>query len=464
MIQQLVIENFLSFKDRVTFNMQPGRATKLKNHKAEPVKGNVVLKTAAIFGANAGGKSNFIKAIELGKRLVLQGTSNEELIEYKPFRLSPENKTRDTTLVYQILCNNKKYEYGFSYNAEKITEEWLDIITRKTTYHLFKRDNDNTIKMPLLLKNNNKEEEKQFLQFFAKATPLKQLFLHEVYSRNIHDNVSDISDIEAIISWFSDSLKIIFPDTPYKQGVWLKAADDDGLRIVFKALLKYFDTGIDDIYLKEVELDKLGIPQDLQRMIKADMSKSSSQEAFGALKLKDNLYLIKLSDGELNAKKLMTIHHQIGTSNTEYFSLEEESDGTKRLFDYIPLIIDFIYGNKVFIVDEIERSLHPTLIRKILDLFYAYSEDTPCQLIFTTHESSLMTQKLLRSDEIWLLKKKDGISTMSTIDKSYKPRFDKILNQSYLDGEYGAIPDLASNEKFLSFLKKMKKKSDSTTY
>ncbi len=459
MIQQFIVENFLSFKDRVTFNMQPGRGSKLKNHKAEPVKGAPVLKTAAIFGANAGGKSNFIKALELGKRLVLQGTRTEELIEFKPFRLTVENKSKDTTIIYQILCNDKKYEYGFSYNADKITSEWLDNITRKTTHCIFKRSNDNSIDMPLLLKKNTKEDEKQFLQFFAKATPINQLFLHEIYSRNIHDNVSDISDLEAVISWFSDSLKIIFPDTPYKQGVWLKAADDNGLKHVFKALLEYFGTGIDDIYLKEVEFDKLGISQDLQRMIKGDMAKSPHKEVFGALKLNDNLYLIRVCDGEINAKKFMTIHHQIDSDAKEYFSLEEESDGTKRLFDYIPLIIDFIYGNKVFAVDEMERSLHPTLIRKILDLFYAYSEDTPCQLIFTTHESSLMTQKLLRSDEIWLLKKtKDGCSSMNTIDKSFNPRFDKKLNQGYLDGEYGAIPNLASNEKFQNFLKNMKEK------
>lgn len=459
MIQQFIVENFLSFKDRVTFNLQPGRGAKLKNHKVEPVKGAKVLKTAAIFGANAGGKSNFIKALDLGKRLVLSGTRTEELIDFNPFRLTAENKSQDTTIIYQILCNNKKYEYGFSYNADKITSEWLNNITRKTSYCIFKRSNDNSIEMPLLLKKNTKENEKQFLQFFAKATPINQLFLHEIYSRNIHDNVSDISDLEAVISWFSDSLKIIFPETPYKQGVWLKAAGDNGLRDVFKKLLKYFGTGIDDIYLEEVEFDKLGIPQDLQRMIKSDMAKSSNKEIFGALKLNDNLYLIRVCNGDIHAKKFMTIHHQIGSDKKEYFSLEEESDGTKRLFDYIPLIIDFIYGNKVFAIDEIERSLHPTLIRKILDLFYAYSDHTPCQLIFTTHESSLMTQKLLRSDEIWLLKKtKDGCSSMNTIDKSFNPRFDKKLNQAYLDGEYGAIPDLASDQNFQNFLIDMQKK------
>ena len=134
MLQQFTVENFLSFKDSATLSLKPGRGSQLKSHKVEIVKGSPFLKTAAIFGANAGGKSNFIKAIELGKYLVLHGTRADELIDYTPFRLSAENKKKDTTLIYHIICNKKKYEYGFSYNDERISHEWLYYITRKTTY------------------------------------------------------------------------------------------------------------------------------------------------------------------------------------------------------------------------------------------------------------------------------------------------------------------------------------------
>ena len=93
-------------------------------------------------------------------------------------------------------------------------------------------------------------------------------------------------------------------------------------------------------------------------------------------------------------------------ADIELFSLGDESDGTKRLFDYIPLILDLIQGGKVFIVDEMERSLHPSLIKQIILLFYKHSKDVSSQLIFTTHESSLMDQKIFRRDEIWLMKKR----------------------------------------------------------
>ena len=118
MLQQFTVENFLSFKDREVFKLQPGKGSRNKEHKVEPVKGHWILKSAALFGPNAGGKSNFVEALEIGKRLVLLGTRAETLIEYHPFRLSSECKNKDTTIIYQILCNNKKYEYGFSYNAD----------------------------------------------------------------------------------------------------------------------------------------------------------------------------------------------------------------------------------------------------------------------------------------------------------------------------------------------------------
>ena len=180
-------------------------------------------------------------------------------------------------------------------------------------------------------------------------------------SRNIHENVSNIKDLDAVIDWFVNSLKIIFPDTPYKQGVLLKAADDNDLKRGFGALLRYFNTGVDGVKLIDVQFEKLGIPHDLQRAIKTDLSKSNTDEAFGALRFDDNLYLINLIDGEIRAKKLMTVHKKMDEADIELFSLGDESDGTKRLFDYIPLILDLIQGGKVFIVDEMERSLHPSL-------------------------------------------------------------------------------------------------------
>ena len=129
MLQQFTVENFLSFKEREVFKLQPGKGSRNKEHKVEPVKGHWILKSAALFGPNAGGKSNFVEALEFGKRLVLLGTHAETLIEYHPFRLSSESKKKDTTFIYQILCNNKKYEYSDNNKIDRTGHTYIDYLS-----------------------------------------------------------------------------------------------------------------------------------------------------------------------------------------------------------------------------------------------------------------------------------------------------------------------------------------------
>lgn len=442
MLQQFTVENFLSFKDRQVLKLSSSRGTKKKEHRIEPIKGSLILKTAAFFGPNAVGKSNFIEALALAKRLVIAGTPTESPIEHHPFRLSDESKHSDTVFTFLIITNGKKYEYGFSYNAEQITCEWLYIITRRTKYTVFRRNTSSSeYDLSYLRRLNPNEEEGQFLTFFARATPPRQLFLHEVISRNLSDNVSKIEDLLAIKDWFIYSLKVLFPDTPYKQGGMLKAVSDENLKEGFGELLRYFDTGIDGVDLKDVDFDKLDIPQDLYQQIKADLSKQNKTEAFGSLRLGKDLFLITYTDGLIRAKKLTTQHKHLDDDTIEQFSLVDESDGTKRIFDYIPLILDLIQGEKVFFIDEMERSLHPKLMLKLMELFFKYSENIPTQLIFTTHESTLMDQNLLRRDEIWLMEKtKQGVSSFERLDEKFSVRFDKELERNYLEGMFGSIP------------------------
>ena len=230
----------------------------------------------------------------------------------------------------------------------------------------------------------------------------------------------------------------------------LKAVNDEQLKEGFGELLRYFDTGIQAIELIDIEFDKLGITQEMKQFIKTDLSKSSNAEAFGSLKFENNLYLITFTDGTVKAKKLQTIHNVIDKEEKEYFSLGDESDGTQRIFDYIPLILDLIQGEKVFVIDEMERSLHPALMRKLIELFFKYSNTISTQLIFTTHESTLMDQDLLRRDEIWLIEKnKEGVSSLNRLDERFNLRFDKELERSYLKGLFGASPDFGSESTIL---------------
>lgn len=453
MIIQFKVRNFLSFQTETVFSMVPGQGRLMKNHKTDAVNGISVLKTATVFGANAGGKSNLVKAIAFAKYMVLHGTRPDSLIDYHPFLLSEETKNGDSEIEFELQANGKNYIYGFIFNNEEIKEEWLCERTRRGETAIFERKPAG-FNMEYLLKRNKNEKAKQYLQFFAQSTPKNQLFLHEVFARNITANVEHIDEMLDVIEWFLDTLKIIFPDTPYKQAVMSRADIDNELKRIYAELLRYFDTGIDDIEFFPADIEKLGIPQSLLHDIKADLLKSKGKDAYGTLSLGGDLYIITAADNVVSAKKLLTIHKMTdgGKGDIALFSLSDESDGTKRLFDYIPLIIDLFKGAKVFVVDEMERSLHPNLIYGIFKLFLDYCDDVNSQLIVTTHESSLMTQNLLRKDEIWFMNKtSQGSSELKPLEE-YKVRFDKELRSSYLKGVFGGVPDFAGRDKLSALI------------
>ena len=143
----------------------------------------------------------------------------------------------------------------------------------------------------------------------------------------------------------------------------------------------------------------------------------------------------------------MTKHKVTDKKKLEKFDTSDESDGTNRIIDFIPILMDLIKGDNVFIIDEMERSLHPNLIYDLLDLFLDKAENINSQLILASHESSLLTQKLLRKDEVWFtVKDNDGASRIHSLEQ-YNIRFDKQIRKDYLLGRFKAIPKIGNRNK-----------------
>ena len=441
MLVRFTIENFLSFKDKQIFSLLPGKGTLKPQHKSKSVKGVSVLKTSVIYGANASGKSNLIKAIEFGRNLVLKGTKPDLPISFNIYKLDKKSNELNSRIEYEIQHKNKNYAYGFIFNAKEILEEWLFEISKKSETKIFERKNSSKFDLENLYKKNNKKEEKQFLEFIAKGTPKNQLFITEIKNRNVSENVNDISDLLAVIDWFQNALTVIYPNSK-NVGKKFELSKDTNLQQLFAEMLNYFDTGIDGIEFKDIDLDKIDIPDEILKDIENDLlsEKSEKNNAFLSNPLDDKYYIISKSiEGSLIAKLLKTKHKVIG-GKFELFDLKEESDGTRRIMDLIPLIIDFFKGGNVFIVDEMERSLHPNLIYDLFDFFLAKCEDINSQFIVTTHGSRLLTQKLLRKDEIWfVVKDKVGASHIHSLE-DYKIRFDKEVEKDYLLGRYKGVP------------------------
>jgi len=447
MLIRFTIENFLSFRDKEVFSLIPGKGTLKPQHKSKPVKGTSVLKTAVVFGANASGKSNLIKAIEFGKKLVLKGSKAEQPITFDIFKLDKKSIKDNSIIEYEIQHKNKNYAYGFVFNSKEIIEEWLFEINKKSETKIFERKNSNNFDLSFLSKKNKKEET-QFIEFTAKGTPRNQLFLTQIRNTNVTENVSDISDILNIIDWFQNALTVIYPNSK-NIGKKFELLENTDLQKLFTEMLDYFDTGIDGIDFKEIDFNKVDVPNEVKEDIKNDLlsDKSEKKGAFLSNPQDDKYYIItKNKENELEAKLLKTKHKVIGGPN-KLFDLKDESDGTRRIMDLIPLIIDFFKGGNVFIVDEMERSLHPNLIYDLFDFFLSKCDDINSQFIVASHESTLLTQKLLRKDEIWFaVKDKQGISHLHSLE-DYNIRFDKEVRRDYLLGRYKGIPKLGNRDK-----------------
>lgn len=445
MLIRFTVENFLSFYSRQTFSLLPGKATLKPQHKSKPVKGTSVLKTAVIYGANASGKSNLIKAIEFGKKLVLKGTKTEQPILFNSFKLDKKTIHQNSRIEYEIQHKNKNYAYGFIFNSKGIVEEWLYEIAKKSETKIFERKETKIFDLSFLIQNNTKEEHKQFLNFTAKATPNNQLFLSEIRNRNVKENVSDISDLLNVIDWFQNTLTVIYPSSK-NIGKKFELLKDTDLKKVFTEMLAYFDTGIDGIEFETVAFEKIDIPDEVLNDIESDLlsDKSEKNSAFLSNPQDDKYYIIsKTKDGLLESKLLKTKHKIVG-GTFELFDLKEESDGTRRIMDLIPLIIDFFKGGNVFIIDEMERSLHPNLVYDLFDFFLEKCQNIDSQFIVASHESTLLTQKLLRKDEIWfVVKDKEGASRLHSLE-DYNIRFDKEVRRDYLLGRYKGVPKMGS--------------------
>jgi len=437
MLIRYFVDNFLSFNDQTEFSMIPGRSRLLSHHIVKGKKRSDIniLNSAIIYGANASGKSNLIKSIDFAKKLIVWGTEPSEQIPLKKFRLDLKSIDRPSKFQFDFKYKGKYYSYGFKLDINRIYEEWLYKINKFSEKLLFERktksEAETSIKFGKTL--SLKKTDLQFLKFVGKGTRQNQLFLTESIQRNVK-YFSDVYD------WFDNVLKIIFPNTKFN-GIEFFFAKREKIKDILLKFLQYFDTGISDIVCEKylLEKDLKEIPEDVIEKLKKGLNKKDSRLILSSPK--DERYLVyKDGLGELIALRLTSRHPIKGSDKEAILGLNEESDGTQRIVDFLPALINLLSTDCVFLIDEIDRSLHPLLIKKFFEVFLEVSSKTNGQLIVTTHDSNLLNLKLLRKDEIWFIEKnKEGESKLYSLEE-FKPRYDKNIQKGYLLGRFGAIP------------------------
>lgn len=275
-------------------------------------------------------------------------------------------------------------------------------------------------------------QDSNFLQLVARGTRVNQLFLTESIQRNF-------KPFGAAYRWFAQKLVVIFPETR-ALGIEFAFQDKNRIAPVFMNLLRTFDTGILGIESHEIPLDGslVDIPEnvqsDLERVVRDD---KTNVFIAGPSKMR---YAVRRNDGgELVALKLKAKHPLRGSGDSVSFDFSEESDGTQRIVDLLPAMTSLLTEDKVVIVDEVDRSLHPHVSYALFDMFL---KDNPhnSQLIATTHAENLLTFKLLRKDEIWFVDRDNhGASHLFSLEE-FKPRYDKDILTGYMKGRFGAVP------------------------
>lgn len=418
---------------------------KHENHVHKSTSGVNILKTAALYGANASGKSNLIKAIEYLKDLVVYTEPNENLIPIsKRFRLDKEYKELPTTFRIECVYKDIHFDYAIEIHKGKITEEWLykiNSIKKNQEELLFNRKN-NIINFGTYFSDESISYLKQFLNKELKSN---QTVLNASYNR-----VENNTILNLINEAFS-KLKIISPDSVdlnYAASILTGQISHN----FASEILNNAKTGVDKLIIKEISADTFFSYEEddfKNELIEKLEEGIASEEELS----EDNLVITFFRKNESHTLKknkenyfvtLLKTRHYL---SDEPFEFSEESDGTNRLFELSPVFDQLINGdNAVFIIDELERSMHPILVKELIKIFSTKNTKNN-QLIFTTHESQLLDFDLFRQDEIWFAEKKNNGSTEFYPLSKFKPREDKDIRKGYLQGRYGGIPFLGDFSK-----------------
>jgi AAA15 family ATPase/GTPase len=444
MLLRVIIKNLFSFKDETEFNLIPGKASRLKYHKYER-SGLEILKLSAIYGANGSGKSNLVKAIMVLKTIVLSGAIPVALDKLK-FKLSPGAQAEPVELGIEFFVNDHFYYYSIAIKDNKIVDEYFcetgqgkrpDVLIFHRTikenktvvqfFEGFEEQPDNVVLGRIITKDLLKDQ-----------NPLFSLLV------SINNNA--FSDVRLAFSWFVNGLHILFPQTEV-QNIAQGLDSNPKFRDFATELMCSFHTGISSLKIDRKSLEEfLGTDSQKQlEKITADL-KSSPGQSVTVMTDPDSGEKISVvnEDGKIVAKRLLFEHLNENNEKVE-FSYREESDGTRRLLEYIPALNELIYRGVTFVIDEIERSVHPLITKELIAKF-SKDESTQGQLIFTTHESNLLDQEIFRTDEIWFADKGITGATKLYSLSDFKEHNTIDIRKGYLNGRYGGIPFLGNLE------------------
>ena len=410
MLIEFSVKNFLSFKDKVTLSMEKGNGD--ENLDNIILKDDVaLLKTAAIYGANASGKSNILKALTCAILMV----RNSSLIPVggkwnflKPFLFDETSKNKPSEFEFIFITNNVKYRYFFSADASRIYDEVLDAYYSQKPTNIFRRTKTNIYEF-----NSDKNK----LDSLSANNTENKLFLATATTWN-YNKTKDA------FLWFANTIDTYDSmDKLANKDLYDYSSDENSLKEFALKLLRESDILIKDIYVDYQEKEIDNTVEDTLISSFANTGK-------------------KVGIKNVNIEFEHEITDESDNTHTYKLNFTEESSGTRLLFAFAPFLKKAFETTKIIVIDELEKSMHPVLVEFIVKLFNNKEiNQANSQLIFTTHAINLLNLELLRRDQIWFTEKnpKNEVSDLYPLD-SFSVRKDENIQKGYINGRYGAIP------------------------
>lgn len=408
MIVEFSVENFRSIKEMQTLNMT---AANIVSKYKEVDESNLIevsnklslLKSKAIYGANASGKSNIIKALSAFVSIVERSVKDETILnqEIKAFVLSTESEKEPTFFQLSFLLNGILYRYGFEATHQEVISEWLFGTPGKKEVPFFTREKNEINVNVNQFKEGNKVIDlySQTENDIARGNSLFLTSVRSIIGGLAKEIVEFISDI-IIVNGLSDF---------YLHKNAEAALEDEEKRMKMLNILSIADTGIKNLSKYEWETNEQG------------ETKKHKAALTGHLKYDSNL-------------------KEVGS--VDFFMSLNESEGSKKMFELSPFILKSLEQNLPIVIDEFDARIHPLLTKRIVELFNS-KENKGSQFIFATHDTNLLDAKLLRRDQICFVEKdKYGASHYYTLAEFKGVRNDSSFEKDYISGRYGAIPFL----------------------
>ena len=445
MLIRFNVKNFLSFDSREDgkseeFSMIAGKVRNKKEHVYDTGDAKI-LKFSAIYGANASGKSNLVKALSFMRRTILKGLPKGHTDAY--CKVNKENKKKESYFEMEILLDGKYYAYGFEVvlSQSKFISEWLIELTpdsREKT--IFLRDIINgqfefgkELKEKTLIDKLN-----VYAEDVRDDTSVLFLQIMNQNKKNLYQEYKKAAILKKVYLWVMQSLDINDPNRLISDYSYM--ARTENIEKIWK-IIAAFGTGLTTFKMVEVPIEKIlgELPKPIQEKLIADIEKKmieTERDSYKGIIMRSDKEFFIL---EFDEEKIICKTIQFSHGNQDIlFNLSEESDGTVRILDLLEILLS--EENKTYVVDELDRCLHPSLTYKFVELFLKLAEKKNIQLIVTTHESRLMDFDLLRRDEIWFVnKRKNGESDIYSLEE-YNTRFDQKIDKAYLEGRYGGVP------------------------